>query len=191
MQTKTYSQHTKSAVHKGHVHSSLHHAWTVWFQQILWRLCGYACDCSWCECDLIEQNLVMRHVSHRYKLVWTKKLLFTLKCLLSFSEEHVCIKNGVFYENHKVVIWQWPPSLGYTYWFTIMQGGHVPNIWHTNSMYTVYAHPVTLLTQTPLYTHKYVHTRCALFNRLRRLIDCLPRIDSQSQGEMLNQLIVQ
>lgn len=123
MQTKTYSQHTKSAVHKGHVHSSLHHVWTVWFQQILWCLCGYACDCLWCECDLIEQNLVMRHVSHRYKLVWTKMLPFMLKCLLSFSEEHVCTKNGVSYENHKVVMWQWPPSLGYTYWFTITQVG--------------------------------------------------------------------
>ena len=33
--------------------------------------------------------------------------------------------------------------------------------------------------------------RGARFNRLRRLIDCLPRIDSQSPGEMSNRLIAQ
>ena len=34
-----------------------------------------------------------------------------------------------------------------------------------------------------------VHVRGARFNRLRRLINCLPRIDSQSPGEMSNRLI--
>ena len=36
-----------------------------------------------------------------------------------------------------------------------------------------------------------MYTRGARFNRLRRLIDCLPRIDSQSRGELSNRLIAQ
>ena len=38
--------------------------------------------------------------------------------------------------------------------------------------------------------HIHLH-RGVRFNRLRRLIDCLPRIDSQSRGEMSNRLIAQ
>ena len=40
-----------------------------------------------------------------------------------------------------------------------------------------------------LNVHTYVYARGARFNRLQRLIDCLPRIDSQSRGELSYRLI--